>query len=71
MIPRSNPRAAFLTQHQVINHLTGTTSMLAEALADLDGSASLHFAATTGSFVADAVLSGFLDTRSPEASGRR
>lgn len=46
--------------HQAITHLTGNTSFLAEAVATSDLSAVLHFAALIGSFVAGAVISGFL-----------
>jgi uncharacterized membrane protein YoaK (UPF0700 family) len=35
-------------EHQAVTHLTGTTSMLAAALASLDGAAALHFAAIIG-----------------------
>jgi uncharacterized membrane protein YoaK (UPF0700 family) len=58
-------------QHQAITHLTGTTSMLGEALARLDVSAALHFAAVIGSFVAGTVLSGFLIQDSTLQLGRR
>jgi uncharacterized membrane protein YoaK (UPF0700 family) len=58
-------------EHQVVTHLTGTTSMLAAALAALDGPASLHFASTIGSFVAGAVLSGIIIQDSTLQLGRR
>jgi uncharacterized membrane protein YoaK (UPF0700 family) len=58
-------------EHQVVTHLTGTTSMLAAALAAFDGAAILHFAATIGSFVAGAVLSGFIIQDSTLQLGRR
>lgn len=58
-------------EHQAITHLTGTTSMLAAALASLDGAAALHFAAIIGSFVAGNVLSGFLIQESTLQLGRR
>jgi uncharacterized membrane protein YoaK (UPF0700 family) len=58
-------------EHQAITHLTGTTSMLAAALASLDGAAALHFAALIGSFVAGNVLSGFLIQDSTLQLGRR
>ena len=32
-------------EHQAVTHLTGTTSMLAAALASFDGAEALHFAA--------------------------
>jgi uncharacterized membrane protein YoaK (UPF0700 family) len=58
-------------EHQAVTHLTGTTSMLAAALASLDGAAALHFAAIIGSFVAGTVLSGFLIQDSTLQLGRR
>lgn len=58
-------------ERQAVTHLTGTTSMLAAALASLDGAAALHFAAIIGSFVAGTVLSGFLIQDSTLQLGRR
>lgn len=58
-------------EHQAVTHLTGTTSMLAEALADLDAAATLHFSAIIGSFVAGTVLSGFIIQDSVLQLGRR
>src|SRR5262245_35803127 len=58
-------------EHQAVTHLTGTTSMLAAALAALDSKAALHFAAMIGSFVAGTVLSGFLIQDSTLQLGRR
>ena len=58
-------------EHQAVTHLTGTTSMLAAALASLDGAAALHFAAIIGSFLAGTVLSGFLIQDSTLQLGRR
>ena len=58
-------------EHQAVTHLTGTTSMLAAALASLDGAAAFHFAAIIGSFVAGTVLSGFLIQDSTLQLGRR
>ncbi len=46
--------------HQAVTHLTGTTSILAAALASLDIKTALHFTAIIGSFVAGNVISGFL-----------
>ncbi|EDY21758.1 protein of unknown function DUF1275 [Chthoniobacter flavus Ellin428] len=57
--------------HQAITHLTGTTSMLAAAVAALDGAAILHFGGILGSFFAGAVLSGFLIQDSALQLGRR
>lgn len=45
--------------------------MLAAALASLDGTGTLHFAAVIGSFVAGTVLSGFLIQDSTLQLGRR
>ena len=58
-------------EHQAVTHLTGTTSMLAAAVASLDRGAALHFAAIIGSFVAGTVLSGFLIQDSTLQLGRR
>ena len=58
-------------EHQAVTHLTGTTSMLAVALASLDITAALHFVAIVGSFVAGTVLSGFLIQDSTLQLGRR
>ncbi len=58
-------------EHQAVTHLTGTTSMLAAALASLDGAAALHFASIIGSFLAGTVLSGFLIQDSTLQLGRR
>ncbi|MCP5558419.1 MAG: DUF1275 domain-containing protein [Verrucomicrobiaceae bacterium] len=58
-------------EHQTVTHLTGTTSMLAAALADLDGTAVVHFAAMIGSFVLGTVLSGLIIKDSALKLGRR
>ncbi len=58
-------------QHQAVTHLTGTTSLLAAALADGEGFAALHLAATIGAFLAGTVLSGFLIQDSTLKLGRR
>ncbi|MDB6152395.1 MAG: hypothetical protein JWL90_848 [Chthoniobacteraceae bacterium] len=58
-------------EHRAITHLTGTTSMLAAALAAGDGSAALHFAAIIGAFVSGNVLSGYLIQDSTLQLGRR
>ena len=57
--------------HQSVTHLTGTTSLLAAALASLDWPAAWHFAAVLGSFVAGTVFSGFLIQDSTLQLGRR
>ncbi len=58
-------------EHQTVTHLTGTTSMLAAALASLDLGAALHFAVLIGAFVAGTVVSGFLIRDSTLQLGRR
>lgn len=58
-------------QHQAITHLTGNTSLLAEALARLDLRATLHFLSLIGAFVAGTALSGFIIKDSTLQLGRR
>jgi uncharacterized membrane protein YoaK (UPF0700 family) len=58
-------------KHQAVTHLTGTTSMLAAAMASLDVLATLHFAAIIGSFMVGTVLSGFVIQDSALQLGRR
>lgn len=58
-------------EHQAITHLTGTTSLMAAAAASLDLTATFHFAAVIGSFIAGTVLSGFLIQNSTLQLGRR
>ena len=58
-------------EHQAISHLTGTTSMLAAALAARDGATALHFSAMIGSFVAGTALSGYIIQDSALQLGRR
>jgi uncharacterized membrane protein YoaK (UPF0700 family) len=58
-------------EHQAITHLTGNTSLLAEAMATADRSAIFHFAALIGSFVAGAVVSGFIIQDSALQLGHR
>jgi uncharacterized membrane protein YoaK (UPF0700 family) len=58
-------------QHQAITHLTGNTSLLAAAMAAGDLSATLHFAALIGAFVAGTTLSGFIIQDSTLQLGRR
>jgi uncharacterized membrane protein YoaK (UPF0700 family) len=57
--------------HQAVTHLTGSTTMLAAAVAALDGPAILHFAALIGSFLAGTVFSGFFIQDSTLQLGRR
>jgi uncharacterized membrane protein YoaK (UPF0700 family) len=58
-------------EHQAVTHLTGATTLLAAALSSLDLSAALRFAAVIGSFLAGAVLSGFIIQDSVLQLGRR
>lgn len=58
-------------EHQAITHLTGNTSLLAEAMATRDLAATLHFAALIGAFVTGTVVSGFLIQDSTLQLGRR
>ena len=58
-------------EHKAVTHLTGTTSMLAAALADTDWAAALHLAGMIGSFLAGTVMSGFLIQDSTLRLGRR
>lgn len=58
-------------EHQAVTHLTGTTSMMAVAIAEFDVIATLHFAAIIGSFVSGSLLSGFIIQDSTLQFGRR
>lgn len=58
-------------EHQAVTHLTGTTSMLAAALASLDWWASLHLVAVIGSFLVGTAVSGFIIRDSTLLLGRR
>jgi len=58
-------------EHQAVTHLTGTTSILAAALAALDFPSALHFAAVLGAFMLGTVLSGILIQDSTLQLGRR
>lgn len=58
-------------EHQAITHLTGTTSMLAAAIANMDGWAVLHFLTVLGSFMAGTVFSGFFIQDSTLRLGRK
>jgi uncharacterized membrane protein YoaK (UPF0700 family) len=58
-------------EHQAVTHLTGTTSMLASALADADGPGIVRYLLIIGSFMAGTVLSGFLVQDSTLQLGRR
>jgi len=56
--------------HQSVSHLTGTSSLLGLALADLDLSVALHLLFTLLSFLAGAALSGVLITSTALKLGR-
>ena len=58
-------------EHQAVTHLTGTTSLLAAAIASLDGKMALHFVAIIGAFMAGSIVSGFLIQDSTLQLGRR
>ena len=58
-------------EHQAVTHLTGTTTMLGAALARQDGYGVRHFAALLASFMAGAMLSGFIVRDSTLRLGRR
>ena len=58
-------------ERQAITHLTGTTSMLASAVADTDLRATGHFAALVAAFVAGCAASGFIVQDSVLQLGRR
>ena len=58
-------------EHQAITHLTGTTSLLATAVAAWDGPAVLHFTALLGAFLAGTLFSGFFIQDSTLQLGRR
>jgi len=57
-------------EHQAVTHLTGTISMLAAAIAAMDGPAILHFLAILGSFMAGTLFSGFFIQDSTLQLGR-
>ncbi|MGC3980696.1 MAG: YoaK family protein [Steroidobacteraceae bacterium] len=46
--------------HQAVTHLTGSTSLLAEAIATGIGGAALHFGLIIAAFLLGTVLSGFI-----------
>jgi len=58
-------------EHQAITHLTGNTSLLAEAVATFSFPSAQHFGALIGSFVAGCVISGFIIQDSTLQLGRR
>ncbi len=58
-------------RHQPITHLTGTSTELGLALARLDAAEIAHWALAIASFLAGAVLSGFIVQQSVLQLGRR
>jgi uncharacterized membrane protein YoaK (UPF0700 family) len=58
-------------EQQTITHLTGNTTRLAEAVANLDIPSTLHFITLIGAFVAGTALSGFLIQDGTLQLGRR
>jgi uncharacterized membrane protein YoaK (UPF0700 family) len=58
-------------KHQAVTHLTGTTSMLAAAVAQLDYESMRHLAAALGSFIVGTVISGFIIQDSTLQLGHR
>lgn len=58
-------------QRQPITHLTGTTTMLADALSRFDFQALLHFAVIIGSFMVGTMVSGYLVQDATLKLGRR
>jgi len=57
--------------HQTVSHLTGSTSLLAASLAASDAKTALHFGTVICSFLAGAVLSGFIIQNNALQLGRR
>jgi uncharacterized membrane protein YoaK (UPF0700 family) len=58
-------------EHQAITHLTGTTTLLGAALADMDPRAALHLLGVILAFVSGAALSGLIVQDSTLQLGRR
>lgn len=58
-------------QHEAITHLTGTTSMLAAALAETNATKVWHFTSAILAFMAGTALSGFIIQNSALKLGRR
>jgi uncharacterized membrane protein YoaK (UPF0700 family) len=58
-------------RHQPITHLTGTSTELGIAMANLDAGEILHWGLTIGSFLLGAVLSGFIVQQRTLQLGRR
>ena len=58
-------------EHGAVSHLTGTTSMIGAAIAQLNGAALLHLLAIVGSFLLGTALSGMIVQDSALKLGRR
>ena len=58
-------------KHQAVTHLTGTTSLLANSLAEWDLREALHLLSIIGSFLLGAIASGFIIRQSTLQLGRR
>ena len=58
-------------EHQAISHVTGTSSWLANAIAEQDGGRALHFLAILTAFAFGAMVSGLLIADSVLKLGRR
>lgn len=58
-------------EHQAVSHLTGNTSYVAAALAQLDGRAAAHFGTILLAFFVGTVISGFIIQDSTLRLGRR
>lgn len=58
-------------ERRALTHLTGTTSLLAAAIANLDLPETMHLITTIGSFMAGTVISGLLVQDSSLKLGRR
>lgn len=58
-------------EREAVTHLTGTTSMLAAAVAGLDGWRVVHYAALLGAFVGGTFISGMIIQDSTLRLGRR
>ncbi|WP_201316070.1 YoaK family protein [Dyella sp. EPa41] len=58
-------------RHQPITHLTGTSTELGIAMANLDAGEILHWGFTIGAFLLGAVLSGFIVQQRTLQLGRR
>ena len=57
--------------HQAVSHLTGTTTLLADALATGAGAQTLHLTAIVAAFVVGAAVGGAIVPSDPLRSGQR